>query len=382
MNNLKSFSTIFFITFLLLHDSTCLGQTIITGKVIDSSNKDFLIGTSVQVEKSNFKTISNEEGDFELNISQLPVTLIFSHVGYKKEKIVIVKAIENIISLTQEPVELAEVQVGNPAIAILNAIVQKTYSSTSAKKYYKTFYRRISANDGDINRVQEMFANVTWNIKEGISEWQPINIRYAEVNPLPSRNLYFLSFLHAAAVHKDSHFPINNIEIGSNYSFKVKKYFNIGTDNEVAVINFESLDTKRYGEIYVNTKKDILLKIKESQKIEMQGKIKKILFFEANFKEYNDQIIFDNIFITETTGKKLDLRKANEKVWLYFQNEISVLEKGNIYPAFMRSDTKIMTSIPYDTDFWKENIPFTAPISIKKIIEKMEKSNKFTSNFF
>jgi len=223
--------------------------------------------------------------------------------------------------------------------------------------------------------------NVSWGV-EGVNEWQPTNIRYAKVNPLYSRNVYFLSFLYSAIFHKYDGFSINSIEIGRGYKLKIKNYINIGTPDEIAVISFESIDKQKYGYIYIKTKKDQLLKIVENQKRKMQHGFKATCTFEANFRENTKgETIFDNIFIVENTGRRLDIKKATEKVWLYFQDEISSFGKGTIYPAFLKNDDKIILSIPYDANFWKKSVPFPATENIKKIIEKMEQSDKFSSNF-
>ena len=114
----------------------------------------------------------------------------------------------------------------------------------------------------------------------------------------------------------------------------------------------------------------------------MQHGLKKATTFEANFMENTKgEMVFNNIFLVETTGRRLDIRKATEKVWLYFQEEIPSFGKETIYPAFLKNDDKIILSIPYDANFWKDNMPFPATDNVKKIIEKMEKSDKFTSNF-
>ena len=358
-----------------------LAQHTITGKVIDSSNQLLLFGSSIQVENSDIKTISNEEGEFEIKLPTLPAFIIISHVGFKKVRISVNSDEYLKVNLLQEPIELAEVRVGNPAISILNAVVEKAHLVENQKKYFSAFYRRISSDDGSINRIQEIFMNVSWSA-EGVGEWQPTNIRYAKANPLYSRNVYFLSFLYSAIFHKFDGFSINSIEIGRGYELKIKSYINISSPDEIAVISFESSDKQKNGYIYVKTKKDQLLKIVENQKRKMQHGLRATTTFEVNFVENTKgEMIFNNIYIVETTGRMLDIRKATEKVWLYFQEEIPSFGKGSIYPAFLKNDNKIILSIPYDANFWKDNMPFPATDNVKKIIEKMEKSNKFTSNF-
>ncbi|HAK77645.1 MAG TPA: hypothetical protein DCM71_12220 [Runella sp.] len=375
MNKIITLILLFFLS------EIAYGQYTVSGKVVDLSNKNLLFGSSIQVENSAVKTISNEDGEFEVKLSTLPATIIISHVGYKKVRIPVNSSDYLKVNLSQEPIRLPEVRVGNPAVAILNAVVEKSRLLENQKKYFNAFYRRISSNNGSINRIQEIFMNVSWSV-DGVKEWQPTNIRYAKVNPLYSRNGYFLTFLYSAIFHKYERFSINSVEIGKGYELKIKNYINIGTPDEIAVISFESTDQQKDGYIYVKTKKGQLLKIVENQKIKLQHGFKITTNFEANFRENSKgETTFDNIFVVETTGKRFDLKKATEKIWLYFQDEIPSFEKGTIYPAFLKNDDKIILSIPYNAKFWQDKIPFPATENTKKIIEKMEKSDKFTSNF-
>ncbi len=366
----------------LFFSKVIFAQYTIKGNIIDSSNKLHLFGSSIHVENSDIKTISNEEGDFEVRLATLPAVIVVGHVGYKKTKISVNNTEYLKIKLVQEPIELAEVRVGNPAISILNAVVEKARLIEAQKKYYSAFYRRISTNDGSVNRIQEVFMNVSWGV-EGVIEWQPVNIRYAKVNPPHGTNVHFLNFLFSAIYHKFDGFVINSIEIGRGYTLKVKNYINIGSPDEIAVISFESANKQKNGYIYVKTKKDQLLKIIENEKTKSGHGFGRTEIFEANFREnVKGETVFDNIFIVLTVGRSLDFRKEIEKTWFYFRDEIPSFENGNtIYPAFSKSDAKIMLSVPYNANYWQENTPFPATENIKKMIKKMEQSDKFTSNF-
>ncbi len=72
---------------LLLFSKVIFAQYTIAGDIIDSSNKLPLFGSAIQIENTDIKTITNEEGDFEVKLSTLPAVIIVSHVGYKKTRI-------------------------------------------------------------------------------------------------------------------------------------------------------------------------------------------------------------------------------------------------------------------------------------------------------
>jgi TonB-linked SusC/RagA family outer membrane protein len=64
-------------------------NVILQGKVIDERNNESIIGASVRVKsaKSNSGAISDVNGDFKLNISSFPATLVVSYLGYRTEDI-------------------------------------------------------------------------------------------------------------------------------------------------------------------------------------------------------------------------------------------------------------------------------------------------------
>ena len=62
-------------------------ETRIRGNVIIVGNSEPVIGAVVQVKGTNTGTITSIDGDFELTVPQLPVTLVVSYMGYKTQEI-------------------------------------------------------------------------------------------------------------------------------------------------------------------------------------------------------------------------------------------------------------------------------------------------------
>jgi hypothetical protein len=90
----------------------------ITGKVVSASNNEPLIYASIGVIETSFGTITNEEGNFNLEIKGLPVNakVRFSMVGFKSKTFTIedLSNKDNILRLESETYKLPEVIV-NPA---------------------------------------------------------------------------------------------------------------------------------------------------------------------------------------------------------------------------------------------------------------------------
>ncbi len=79
-------------TLLLIQASTnwLLAQTTLKGRVVDENNGEPLIGVNILIKKTVAGTITDKDGDFVLQTRyQLPITLVFSCVGYERiEKLV------------------------------------------------------------------------------------------------------------------------------------------------------------------------------------------------------------------------------------------------------------------------------------------------------
>src|SRR5687767_10241222 len=57
-------------------------QNVISGTVRNSSSKDVVPAVSVIVKETNQGTYTNSNGDFSISVPKLPVTLVFTSVGY------------------------------------------------------------------------------------------------------------------------------------------------------------------------------------------------------------------------------------------------------------------------------------------------------------
>jgi len=104
---------LFFLLSLLL--SFELHSQVITGKVVDSTSNDLLEYVSIGIVKTHLGTITNENGKFNLEFkNQSPKAIVrFSMIGYKAQTFSIEELSnkENVITLKQEAIQIAEVVV-------------------------------------------------------------------------------------------------------------------------------------------------------------------------------------------------------------------------------------------------------------------------------
>ncbi len=118
-NKMKTIS-LFILSFLI---STQINCQIITGKVADASNGEPLIYASIGIVNANQGTISDEQGNFHLDVKNIPANAIIrvSMIGYNPQTFTIGDLIdkENEIRLESKITELTEIIVkplGKPVI--------------------------------------------------------------------------------------------------------------------------------------------------------------------------------------------------------------------------------------------------------------------------
>jgi outer membrane receptor protein involved in Fe transport len=67
-------------------------QTSISGKVENSASKESVAAVSVSIKGTSTGTYTDDKGNFRLNVSKLPVTLLFSSVGYELQEVTVTDA--------------------------------------------------------------------------------------------------------------------------------------------------------------------------------------------------------------------------------------------------------------------------------------------------
>ncbi|WP_431295040.1 carboxypeptidase-like regulatory domain-containing protein [Pedobacter sp. P26] len=117
-----------------------LAQTI-KGKITDELSNDGVAYVTVQADAKH-KTISNENGEFELAVSSLPCDLTISHISYQPIKI---KANDIILNLKLKAIvqNLEEVVVGNHALSLMKSAYTKAIKIVDESYYAKAFFARL-----------------------------------------------------------------------------------------------------------------------------------------------------------------------------------------------------------------------------------------------
>jgi hypothetical protein len=100
------------VALIIFQSLQCLGQTI-TGKVSDALTNEAMIYVNIGVIGTTFGTITNEEGNFKLEVRGLPINSLvrFSMIGFKSQTYTIseLSVKENTIRLESDTYKLPEV---------------------------------------------------------------------------------------------------------------------------------------------------------------------------------------------------------------------------------------------------------------------------------
>ena len=112
----KLFKSILLTTMLAVLSSMAFSQGVVKGVVVDASNKDKLIGTTVLVKGTTIGTSSDAFGNFSLNVPAGKKTIVVQFIGYSNKEVdVTVKEGETVdvgaIALDPEQIGIEEVKV-------------------------------------------------------------------------------------------------------------------------------------------------------------------------------------------------------------------------------------------------------------------------------
>lgn len=98
--------------FTLLFNLTSYAQQVeIRGKILDEGSKLSVIGATIKLKGLPGGAVSNVEGDFQVKVKSLPVTLVVSNIGYKYQEIDVYEAEPITIFLAEDQNRLSSVVV-------------------------------------------------------------------------------------------------------------------------------------------------------------------------------------------------------------------------------------------------------------------------------
>jgi len=210
-------------------------QKTIRGVVRDAQTREALPAANIQIEGTFKGTITNNSGEYILELGQLPATIVVSYIGYASQKITITGQSPEEQNILMEPVvyELEPILVSgeDPAVGIMREVIKRKKIWRAKLNTYsaEAYTRQTLENDTGIVFITESISAVFWDREKGSRE--VIKSRRQTSNLKPEENFAGTSYV--------ANFYDDDVEI---QGFKV-----IGVTHPDALKNYHfKLEGRRY----------------------------------------------------------------------------------------------------------------------------------------
>lgn len=366
---------------------------------------------NILVKGSRLGTVSNELGGFELKVRKLPVSLVVSHVGYKRQEIEVAEE-GGEIAISLEVAELLGVEVvakkTDKIYQLINKAMQRTKEQMEQDQYGRAFYRQISKNDSIYSELYEIFYDTKFSAN-GISDWAIQQGRYALQENNEGRGLVFnknFTLLDRIFPTLDPgldmfHTPVSG-RVEDFYRLQTEKIIQ-QEEQEIAVVLFTPKSDivgktpSMEGRLYIDLKTFDILKLSgrfdsnELKVIAFRGKGKVdnyVLEYESAFQQgENGELLLDYISAKQDFDVVYDDRPTKKVSTQSLLNVYEYYSPGKRNQRlggrlnFKKSDARAIDQKGYDREFWTENaIVKRTPVE-EEVIADFERNRQFGSIF-
>lgn len=345
-----------------------MSQVKIKGQVINSEDSSPISFATIQA-GTNQKTISNENGEFELNISSFPVTIKVTHTSFQGIQIEKVDA-STILAIKLKPVTLTlnEIVVGNYALTLMKNALNKAKETYKESHYAKAFLRQIAYENDKPTYLNEIYFNADWR-NYGLIKWKPTQTRHLKDKGIISyTNISFFSLALSGYLFNDVHIKPLTPKLDSLYTFKLKGTYQLA-GAEIAIIScIPKVKIQKMhfeGVYFVNTSTYDILKIEgaiNNMNMSSSGplNIKNMgIDFMAQYKINNEgKNLLD--FSTLNFKSKLTVLGIKAKA-SFFSSTLYMIDYKDTYNVNLedvKSKTNDITTtkeVANDSNFWLEN---------------------------
>jgi hypothetical protein len=170
-------SLIFFLLlFLIIFNHTIFAQILVTVIIKDKETNEPLPAANIQIGGTYRGTISNDNGKFQLEIPELPATILISYIGYESQKIEISQKpnLDLYIFLTPIPLEGKPLLVvaEDPALEIMREVIRRKQIWRKDLHTFKSdaYSRMVFENDSGIVSIAESISETFWDKEKGSRE--------------------------------------------------------------------------------------------------------------------------------------------------------------------------------------------------------------------
>jgi hypothetical protein len=348
-------------------------QYVIQGKITNEATAEPVALVSVTVVGSTKGTISNDAGEFSITTDQLPVKIRFDHISYQSAETTLTDNATTIaIKLKIAAVELKEVSVGNPALAIMKLAAAKAGSQMSKQYLGKAFTRQTLVESDKPVLFTESFADVEWQ-NAGITKTNTVNARYLEGDiAMDYTNTSFVESICAGYINNTLiNTPISH-KPDSLYRFKLKEY-RIYNGKEIAVITCELKDADKLGpaftgDYYIDTDNDDIIKtdgsitkLKFTTGTALSVKFKELKVISNYKPDANNNMVLDYASLSLKTILKIGFVGVKSSVYnskTFIINYDKKIDPATLTPIMLKpklKDIERIKQVAYNPEFWKNN---------------------------
>jgi len=384
----RSGAVIFF--FLLLSSVTLYAQQKLTGIVTEKNTGNPIPFATVQAKNAK-STLTNGNGEFEINVAELPAGITISHLNYIGITVQATNTNSTLkISLDPKVLTLKEVSVGNPALAIMQEVSDKALKNNKKSNPGKAFLRQIAYEGGKPVYLNEIFLDADWR-PSGLIAWHPTQARHLEtMKGFSYTNFSFYSFALSGYLPNSVHTKPLTRRVDSLYTFKLAGTYDQNGQEIAKIICTPKPIIKKgqrfEGTYYVNTVTNDVLKI--------DGIIKGVVFSGAGPASVKN---LETVFIAQYRLNKegdnvLDYSLLNSRNRLKvlgfgiqdtdLYSTLYMVDDENIDKSLLKEltpsidDTNLVKAITYNAEFWQNNQGIKRTEKEKNAIEILEKYHK------
>lgn len=137
-------------------------QTRISGKVVDAFDNEPVISASISVVNEKTGSLTDLDGNFELEVKELPATLQVSYIGYREQQIDVYDNSEPVIVALDEETDVLQ------EVVVVGYGVQKRRELTSAiSTVDKSLLRQVPSS------VESVLAGAVAGLNVSVTSGQP-----------------------------------------------------------------------------------------------------------------------------------------------------------------------------------------------------------------
>ncbi|HTM99587.1 MAG TPA: carboxypeptidase-like regulatory domain-containing protein [Pedobacter sp.] len=378
----------------ILFINPCKAQTI-QGKVTDARTGEGIPFVSLSVVGTNTATITNENGEFTINVQKLPAKLRFGHVSYRLLETTIDKEEPVNIKLAPAAIDLNEVVIRpHEGRDLLRSALLNAREHINTLFFANAFYRQLTTTNNRPTEIHELFYDLSWNIKH-VQGWTAKQSRFAEViDPLKFslNNQSFLTFSYAGYLFPDKKKRYVSVKYLADYDIEIDRYIE-QKDQDIAVITCKLKKTRK-NQFYVNSTYYVGVKDQKIYRLEnkiynlpldlspaLSFKFPPIVSTIATFNGDNSptpvlESIATKVYLSlYANDRELNSVISSLLTVIKIDNQLKNQQFQNLNSNI--KDKKVIESIKYDADFWRNN-PIVKKTSLEdNFIKMMESKNAF-----